>query len=587
MRLFRCPAGWLASLLLATAASARAETQADALRLIPAKADFFFKVEQPRKLVDLVYALDLFKQLQQIDPIREFYDSTNARRFYQLVAYFEKQLGMKWPKMLERLGSGGAVIAVRFGGSPAPFVLVIQGKDDKLLDKFFTLALQVADQELARQEIKDRLVKGRHRAIETVQINTQFHVARAGSALVLSNHADAFKQALDQYLDGGKGSVAELAGVKAARKLLPAHPLAWAWVNLETIHRFPQAKEFLAEKQNNAILTVGIGSYLDLIRRSPYACAGVYQQRNNLVTTIRLPRGWQGMPEKWTAYLSSTDQGGTLPLLEPKNVLYSASSYADIAQFWHKRAQFFNESQVKTFEQFDKNSGRFLAGAKVSKLLAAAGPHQRFVLVQQTSTGYKTRPAQLFPSGAFIVDMRDPDEFSKSMDTILRGIALLGGGQLNLKLVEGKKGNHTIVGYRFPEATDKITGPLRNDVNNVRYNFSPCFVRVGNQFVISSTIELAGELVDLLDKEAKDTNRNGKPDVSRSQVYAAGGAAVMRVFKDQLVTQTILGQAVATEKAETQVKMLTDLVSRLGVLEFAQKYSQDLFQFDIRWKFGQ
>src|SRR5215469_1353194 len=104
MRRFCRFLGWLPCFtLLAAAASARAEARQDPLRLMPDKADLIFKIEEPRKLVETVYGLELFKKLQKIDAIREVYESTNSRRFYQLVDYYEKQLGMKWQEMLDRI----------------------------------------------------------------------------------------------------------------------------------------------------------------------------------------------------------------------------------------------------------------------------------------------------------------------------------------------------------------------------------------------------------------------------------------------------------------------------------------------------
>ena len=41
-----------------------------------------------------------------------------------------------------------------------------------------------------------------------------------------------------------------------------------------------------------------------------------------------------------------------------------------------------------------------------------------------------------------------------------------------------------IVGYRFDE---KAVVP--QDLDGVRYNFTPCFARVGNKFVVSSRLE--------------------------------------------------------------------------------------------------
>src|SRR5262249_39585611 len=106
-------AGLVGLTLFLVAAPSRAETPPDPLRLIPDRADFFLKVEQPRKLIESVTGLELFQQLQRLEIVREYYDSTNYRRLLQLVAYFEKQLGVPWPDIVERVAGGGAVLAVK------------------------------------------------------------------------------------------------------------------------------------------------------------------------------------------------------------------------------------------------------------------------------------------------------------------------------------------------------------------------------------------------------------------------------------------------------------------------------------------
>jgi hypothetical protein len=404
MRRFCRFLGWLPCFtLLAAAASARAETRQDPLRLMPDKADLIFKIEEPRKLAETVYGLELFKKLQKIDAIREAYESTNSRRFYQLVDYYEKQLGMKWPEMLDRIAGGGIAVGVKVGGDPAPALLVVQARDEKVLHKFVKLTLQVVEQELARQEAKERPVKKSYRDVEVVQIGKQFSAALVGSALLVSNNADALHLGIDLHKDGGKKSAANVADVAEARKVLDPHPLAWGWLSFENIRKFPQAKALFAEKQNDTNLTVLFGSYLSLLRRSPFVCAGLYQKENSFVTTIRLPKGREGMPKSAAVFLPPEGQTGSLPLLEPKNVLYSSSGYFDVSKFYEHRNELFNKQQVKAFENFDKNSGRFLGGVQFSKLLQLAGAHQRLVIAQQTKAGYKTQPSLLFPAGAFVI----------------------------------------------------------------------------------------------------------------------------------------------------------------------------------------
>ncbi|HEV3258750.1 MAG TPA: hypothetical protein VG013_17905 [Gemmataceae bacterium] len=70
--------------------------------------------------------------------------------------------------------------------------------------------------------------------------------------------------------------------------------------------------------------------------------------------------------------------------------------------------------------------------------------------------------------------------------------------------MEETHGDFKIIGYRFPEDAS-----LPADVNNIRFNFSPCFVTVGDQFVACSTLELGHQLVDLLYREMKPSARPG------------------------------------------------------------------------------
>jgi hypothetical protein len=266
-------------------------------------------------------------------------------------------------------------------------------------------------------------------------------------------------------------------------------------------------------------------------------------------------------------------------VLRPRGVVYSDSYYLDVGKFWENREKLFPAQQVKQFEDFDKNSGRFLAGNRFSKLLTQAGPYQRLVVAHQASPGYKTRPKTTIPAFAVVVEMREPEEFAKGMETVLRGAALLAGTQASLRLTEEKHGDHTLVGYRFPE--DR---PLKADVNDIRFNFSPCFCAVGDQFFASSTIELGHELIDLLEKEAKDGGDREHAAAQRTLVSSAGGADLLGSFEDVLLTQAILDQALSPEAAREQVRTFIDLVRRLGVLEREVTYDANEVRYDVLLK---
>ena len=563
--------------LLTLSTVARAESAPpNPLRLMPADTDFIVEAHNPRQFIDALKTLDAVEGFLKLEVVREFYDSTTAHRLYQLLAYFEKELGAKWPELLDQIGGGGAVLGVKIGPQPAPALLVVQGKDEAKVKKSVLLGLQVLEGEIARQESKDKLEKAEYRHVETYRIGTQFHAAVVGSALLIANQEKALQGGIDLHLDGDKKSLVNNNNVTEARKLLPSEPLAMAWLNLETVRKAPGAKDVFTLPRNDANLTIAFGQYLDLASRSPYVCAGLCRKDKELLLTVRVPRGREGMTEELALHIAPEDKTPCLPLLEPRSVIYSSSAFFDLGKFWEQREKLFNKEQVKAFEDFEKNSGRFLAGTPISKLLTQAGPYQRFVVACQNKTGYKTASKLPLPAFAFVVDMRDAEAFPKTMDTVLRGVALLAGSQAGLKLVEEKHGDHTLVGYRFPE--DK---PLKQDTNDLRFNFSPCFIAVGNQFLICSTLELGHELIDLLEKQAKDPLAK-VPYSSMQRFYSVGGAEYMKSFEDFFLTQTILSQAATPASAKAQVKAFFQWVRGLGTADIEYDYGQKESRIDIR-----
>jgi hypothetical protein len=571
MRLVRC------SLVLAfftIPSLARADALPDPLRLISSKADLVLKVEQPRKLVEGVLALDAFKKFQELSAIHELYESTNSRRFFQLVAYLEKQFGATRLELLDRLAGGGAALAIKFKSEPV-FLGVVQARDSASLERFAKLVRQIGEDELARKESKEKPVQGMHRGIATTQIGNDFMVAVLGSALVLGSPAGVHS-AIDLHVDGPGNSLARLTALKQARELLPPAPAAWLWLNLRTPQEDPTFKVIFDQLKDNAALPVFYGGLPNIVARAPYLCVGLYQKPGEFDLTLRFPSGRNGMPEAVALHLPENDDT-TLPLLEPPRTMFTMTYYLDLARLWERRGKLFKSKELKELEKLDKQSGPFLGGIRASKLLQQLGPHHRLVVAGQAKTGYKVVPSVRLPAAALVVDMRSP-EFARTAEAVGRAAGLLGTFQFNLKLVEEKHGNCQVVGYRFPE-DEEVAG----DAGKLRFNTSPALVKVGNYFVVSSTLELAHDLVDVLEKEAATP---GYKAGNVARAYASGAAFGLRAAQDQLLTQVILGQALTPADAREQVRLLTNLVERLGTVDLQTHYGPNTFFVDFQWKVG-
>jgi hypothetical protein len=370
--------------------------------------------------------------------------------------------------------------------------------------------------------------------------------------------------------------MAHVKGLADSRRLLPGDPLASLWLNLETVHKEPKAKDVFASGRD-PILTVLFGGWLDPARRSSYMCMSFQRELDGFSLAVRLPGGRETKGAEQAVHVPPPGNAGVAPLLEPRGVVLSHSYYHDVGKFWDDRAKIFTPAQVKSLEDLDKNSALVLAGRRLSALLTHAGARHRFVAANQRETGYTRKPKQPLPAFAIVAELRDVDEFSKTMKTVLRGVALLAGSQFKLKLVDEMHGDHNIVAYRFAEDAQ-----VEQDPQDARFNFSPCFVTVGRHFVASSTAELCHELIDLLEKEAKQPPSPSTPAAMETMLYSAGAADSLHIGEDALIAQTILGRAVTLDEARAEARALIALVRSLGVLRIETKYVANEFRADAR-----
>src|SRR5947209_4996246 len=83
------------------------------------------------------------------------------------------------------LAAGGITLSTTVGNRPQPALLVLQGRDEKLMQRFGKVALTLLEQELARQESNEHVEKGDYRGIPTARLRKDVHLAIAGSALLV------------------------------------------------------------------------------------------------------------------------------------------------------------------------------------------------------------------------------------------------------------------------------------------------------------------------------------------------------------------------------------------------------------------
>lgn len=360
--------------------------------------------------------------------------------------------------------------------------------------------------------------------------------------------------------------------------MLPADSLAWAWLNLDVARNAKESKDVFAIPNDDPVRTIAVGGWVNVVKRAKFLAAALYQKHGNFHVSLRFPgAGYVGVPEALAVHVPAKDQAGSLEPLEPADVMLSLSFHFDFNALWERKHKLFNDKVAKDFENGEKQLKKFLPGTTLGKLFSQVGSNHRVVIAHQQKPGYGVKPKEYAPNFAVVTTMRDP-EFGKSMNTILRSAALVGGLQANLKLAEESHAGVKIVGYRFAES-----GSLPNDTENYRFNFSPCFAVVGDQFLGCSTIEFARDMVDLLQKEQRSSRRVSSSPL-QLRLYSAGAVNLLKGFEDQVLGQIILDQAVKPAEGKKQLDQVSKFIGQIGRIEMHSEYRDTEYRFEIEWK---
>jgi hypothetical protein len=559
--------------LVVPISAVRGEETPSPLRLIPADTDLLLTVPRPRRTAETLTHLEFLRKLDAFNVYREALASTNFRRFRQFLSYYEKEMDAPWPAILDEIAGGGIAVGIKTGKDQGTVTAVVQGRDEKAVHRFVETAVRLLNEEAARVEDQAKLTKAAYHGIEIVRIGDKLFAATAGTAIVVSNREGALHAALDLHRGTGGKSCADRPGVRDAAKLLPADALATAWFDLDVARRDPNAAAaFKKGPRDDPAQTIIFGGYLDVIGRSPFVAAALVRDKDDFALTIRMPNGRKGMGPDSLLHVPPAG-AGCRPLLEPAGTIFSTSFYMDVASIWRDRGKLFPEKVVESFDKADKSTNPILSGLRISKILPQVGTHHRLVVVNQPVTAYKTATGLPVPAFALVSELRQPDEFGKAMDSTLRGAALLAGFKFKLKRAEEKVGDVQLVGFRFDEK--QSSSDL--DASFLRY-YSPCFARVGDQFLWCSTIDLGRELIGKLQTEKKSE----AADAVNSRLSAGGVAGYLESIEPVLVTQAVLDQAFTLDEASAEAKAALALMRSLGPLEINVRYDDERFSYEFR-----
>lgn len=559
---------------------ANAEELSDAQSWLPSTTVMYAEVTEPGELLDLLLEHPLREKIEALDGVVEAKKQKPYRDLQTAVNLIESQLDMSWPEILKGFSGDGLVAAVDAPSQAVVIGFYSDGSDTP--DRFLKSLIDLS--------ALDATANGRAAPVREAQYR-DIKVWRAGEARFtrigrwtwITNKDDFGKAMIDAYLDGRDDSLATSSNFQAALESR-SEADAWAYVDMVAIRSLPNYEE-IPEKTDNPAAELLIGGFLDLAKNIPYLSMSIDLESDRIAASVQSPMNeeWRSEPRE---YWWGSDESGAAPQsLKLDNVITQVQFYRDISEMWLRAGDLFVDQTIDQLDQADSTLSTLFSGADFAEdILGAFAPEGHLVISRQEFPDAEYAPDIKLPSFAVVFSLDDPKKMQPQLKRIFQSLigflnvagAMNGQPQLDLNMESEDGVQITSGSYVVPDEDDRVTEGLP-----IQYNFSPSIGFSENRCVISSTLDLAKQILS-----AETEVTTGSPDSPEQIVNTQGQVSfepLQQVLSDnqsQLIAQTILDDGKSPEEAERDIETLIDLIGWIDSLEF--DFSHDESTAEVR-----
>jgi hypothetical protein len=538
--------------LLAAATSHGASSTTALSELIPSQAALCLEIHEPATLLDPLLAPAFAERLAALPG---YANVTSSQKFQELlggIRFMEGVAQTNWQGAARKLTRNGMALAIGTGNR---LLLVLDGDDPALLERLHSTARQIAVAEAEKQGDPGRARSLDYAGVTGWSFNGKEAHAVIGNRLLVASDPEVLKAALDLRIGRGS-SLASRADYVAARKAVGPGAVGMLFANLDLLR---QALGFMAglDAQNqNPLLALLLAGLPANLKSSPWLALGIFVERQELV--LRVFVGGDAAAGGVAAFAKPVGEAkGVAPCLEVPREIAALSLYRNLAGFYAAKDELFPQ-RTSGLIFFENMMGIFFSGRNLTdEVLAQMQPQVRLVVARQNYDPAIGTPEPQWPAFALVLGLRDAKEYGEVMEE---------AWQKALGLVNFTRGQKALPGLILDKVDHKGTSitvakfsakdvPDRNHLDQ-RFNFTPSLALVHGHAILSSTDQLARDLVDAL---AKAPPAIADSTHSLLQLSGAELAAVLKANRPVLVQGTMLKDGKSEAEAQQSIDILCAL----------------------------
>jgi hypothetical protein len=582
----------LGSLMVGQAQSKEPEVQ-NLSTLLPSDTPIYLRINEPAKLF-----LDEFRNpvflnaLKNIPQIGGQLENPQIDQVKMVLGLLSSTEDLSWSEMVRELLAGPAEIAL----SPYPqkLVMTVKPKDAARLGRLHAKLLEFIQQDAQTKGNPDPVKKFKHGEIDCFSLAPTEAHAIYGGRFVLASSEKILGDALD-VLSGAKKLPSSLDKeprfVDAVKSATPDSRQAFGFARMDLIRKSNPGTYTVADDYN-PLLALLFGGWVEAYRQADWLGMAIDWKANKPALEAFLPISAEvAKGELRKAFTPPKGTYAAKPLSVP-NQLGTLSLWRDLGKVWNIRENVVTGPALQGLNGLDNGIGQFFGGRDFGTgVLGSLKPDWRVVVAEQDPKTMIPKPDLVLPAFAISVgyDTKDEDFRQRwiiAFQSLIGVLNVVGGQEKAPVLVQNQEdfeGAKIYSAKYLPpvKPANAKPGDSKTDEEgiHIRHNFRPTLVLAGDHLIISSTTEMARDVVKAI--KVADTGSDAPPQAMSVDLNGKRIAGMVDVNRERLVMQNMVEKGHGKAAAQTEIGALEGMIRGLNHAVITAKDTENQFRLKL------
>lgn len=562
-----------------SASISSAADKVDAASILPGGAAAFVEIDQLEQWIQRAQDSEFLKSLPDNPQVKAFLKTPQGQQADAGRRILEAQIGMDlWT--LGKKVFGGRISAAFYpvaARKEPDAILFLQAPEaaalDTLREKAQPFLALAQDRTETTTGAGDIVIRGFDKKLFVAEKDDWILFA---STRALAEQALAFKAG-----QGGDSKPLALDAPFAAMQKqtggLEAGHLVRVYLNAEMVKQ-AQGGRLSPEKLDNGLGSLLLGGVNELLNHTSFAAATLGLNEQRLALGLHLGAKGSALPENFAPFFPPPGQA-VAPLPEVPGLIAGWTLNRDFAGWYQRREELLQAKVLPEFDKFESGLANILPNRDYgSDILPTIGRNLTLIAAPQSFAHLDSKPGLQLPGFGLMVDLAKPEEGAEIMQLLFQtvtSIANLTAGQQGREPWLLSSETYRDVPIHFGKYSQKPKGERLPIV----FNFMPAGARIGNRYVLCSSIDLCRQLIDASKQPTANAPVTAPQDF-RLEVRGEPLAKALEVNQELLEARGVQ-EGKSPEQAKTEVTTLLKLLRAIDTFRLTTGEARDGYELRV------